>query len=52
MSSGVNDLIIEMKNKQLEEYLKNESECDYCRYKFNKQYLNKCPICSTEVKKR
>lgn len=50
--SGVNRLFDETKQQEYEKYIKNESECVFCRYKFNKNHLNKCPICSVEVKKK
>lgn len=26
-----------------------DSKCNFCRYEFNKSYLQKCPICNEEV---
>lgn len=33
----------------LKEYIKDETECDFCDYKFNKFVLKKCPSCHRDV---
>jgi uncharacterized Zn finger protein (UPF0148 family) len=37
----------------LKEIVKMENnKCPFCRYEFNKDYLQKCPVCGEKVEKK
>lgn len=50
--SSVSRLIEELQRNEYEDYIRSQSECDFCRYEFNKQYESKCPLCGIEVKSK